>query len=165
MKKIILSILLLGGIYGISLAQSANVNAKVEEVLSIIEEHTPILEEFKTTLGEHKIHLEERIIVLKYHKGNKEVTEASGLVVNTIETYYQAVTEKVQQYEAVWFEQTRNIIAIYSRYGALSEATGGGHNDLQDFVDQHSRYLDMLDNIKSDLIAVYTDLSFIKNNI
>lgn len=165
MKNFILSLLLLGGVYGTALAQSANVNTKMEEVIAIIEEHTPVLKEFKETLGEHKQHLQERIIVLKYHKGNKEVSEASNLVVSTIENYYNSVTEKVQQYESVWFEQTRNIVAIYTRYGELKEATGGGQNDLQDFADQHSSYLDMLDNIKSDLISVYTDLSFIKNNI
>ncbi|MEM0996275.1 MAG: hypothetical protein AAGN35_04310 [Bacteroidota bacterium] len=165
MKKIMFIVLLLGGMYGAALAQDKEVSDEVAKVTTIIDEHTPILEEFQVKLGEHKVHLQERIIVLKYHKGNKEVSEASTLVVGTIEDYYTAVTEKVQQYESVWFDQTRNIIAIYTRYGVLREATGGKNNDLQGFVTKHGRYLDLLDNVKSDLIGVYTDLSFIKNNI
>jgi hypothetical protein len=151
--------------FGVAVGQNASTDSKITEVASIINEHSPILEEFQVTLGEHKVHLEERIIVLKYHKGNKEVSEASRLVINTIEAYYNSVSQKVQQYESVWFDQTRNIIAIYTRYGELKEATGSGNNDLQDFTTKHSRYLDLLDNVKSDLIGVYTDLSFIKNNI
>jgi hypothetical protein len=165
MKNILLSVLLLSGMFGFALGQDASTDSKVQEVLAIIEEHTPILEEFQIKLSEHKVHLEERIIVLKYHKGNKEVSEASRMVVNTIEAYYNSVTLKVQQYESVWFEQTRNLIAIYTRYGELKEATGSGANDLESFVTRHGRYLDLLDNVKSDLIGVYTDLSFIKNNI
>ena len=42
---------------------------------------------------------------------------------------------------------------------------GGGANDLQNFVDKHLHYLDLLENIKSDLIGVYTDLTTIKNAI
>lgn len=142
-----------------------DVSERTSEVGAIIDEHTGPLGEYQTTLAEHKTHLEERIIVLKYHKTNKEVQEASGLVVGTIEDYYKAVTEKIQEYESVWFDQTRNIIAIYTRYGELREATGGGQNDLSSFVDKHVRYLDLLENVKSDLIGVYTDLQFIKNNI
>lgn len=165
MKNIIFSILLVGGMFGVAVAQNASTDSKITEVSSIINEHSPILEEFQLTLGEHKVHLEERIIVLKYHKGNKEVSEASRMVITTIENYYNSVSEKVAQYQAVWFDQTRNIIAIYTRYGELKEATGSGNNDLQEFTTKHSRYLDLLDNVKSDLIGVYTDLSFIKNNI
>ena len=146
-------------------AQGTGVTERVSEVAAIIDEHTPFLEEYQTTLGEHKVHLEERIIVLKYHKGNKEVTDACAGVVRAVEEYYNNVTTKVQEYESVWFDQTRNIVAIYTQFGVNKEATGGGANDLQDFADKHSRYLDLLENLKSDLIGVYTDLSYIKNSI
>ncbi len=164
MKKLLLSLgllLLVGSIQ----AQDASIDSRKEEVLSIINEHSPMLEEFQSKLAEHKSHLEERIIVLKYHRGNKEVTEACSLVVQTVEPYYNNVVQEVQEYQAVWFDQTRNITAIYTRYGELKEATGGGSNDLQGFVDQHRRYLELLDNVKSDLIGVITDLSSIKNSI
>ena len=164
MKKLfVLSCLLLAATF--TFGQDAAVASKLESVRTIMNEHTPPLEEVKIKLSEHKQHLEERIIVLKYHKGNKEVSEASTLVVSAIEDYYNSCVLRVQQYESVWFDQTRNLMAIYTRYGELKEATGGGANDLQGFVDDHTRYLDLLENIKSDLIGVYTDLSFIKNNI
>lgn len=146
-------------------AQGTGVQDQVTEVLAIVDEHIPFLEEYKATLDEHKTHLEERIIVLKYHKGNKEVTDASSLVVRSVEEYYNNVTQKVQEYESVWFDQTRNIIAIYTEYGVNKEATNGGANNLQEFADKHGRYLDLLENVKSDLIGVYTDLSYIKNSI
>ena len=146
-------------------AQGTGIDSQVGEVAAIIDEHTPFLEEYKTTLGEHKVHLEERIIVLKYHKGNKDVSDACTAVVTAVEEYYNNVTSKVQEYESVWFDQTRNIVAIYTQFGVNKEATGGGANDLQDFADKHSRYLDLLENLKSDLIGVYTDLSYIKNSI
>ncbi|MEM7036590.1 MAG: hypothetical protein AAF570_06380 [Bacteroidota bacterium] len=165
MKKVILLSLALFVAMVTVQAQDVVIDTKTSEILSIINEHTPPLEEFKEKLTEHKTHLEERIIVLKYHKSNKEVIEASDLVVSTIETYYQGVVERIQQYESVWFDQTRNIMAIYTKYGEMNEASGGGANDLQGFVDQHIRYLDLLENVKSDLLGVYADLSFIKNNI
>ena len=165
MKKLILAAGLLVFLTTSGWAQGASVQSQVDEVMAIITEHTPSLEEYKATLSEHSTHLKERIIVLKYHKGVKEVSDASASVVNTIEEYYNNVTSKVQEYESVWFDQTRNIIAIYTAYGVNKEATGGGANNLQDFADQHSRYLDLLENLKSDLIGVYTDLSFIKNSI
>lgn len=146
-------------------AQNSSVTTRTEEVMAIINEHTGPLEEYQAALSEHKSHLEERLIVLKYHQANKEVIEACSLVVQTVEAYYNNVVNKVQEYESVWFDQSRNIIAIYTRYGELKEATGGGNNDLADFVEKHSRYLDLLENIKSDLIGVYTDLSSIKNRI
>lgn len=146
-------------------AQSSGVQDQVSEVLAIVDEHIPFLEEYKATLTDHKSHLEERIIVLKYHKGNKEVTDASALVVRSVEEYYNNVTMKVQDYESVWFDQTRNIIAIYTQYGVNKEATNGGANDLMEFATKHARYLDLLENVKSDLIGVYTDLSYIKNSI
>lgn len=146
-------------------AQGTGLEAQVSEVSAIIEEHTPFLEEYQATLGEHKVHLEERIIVLKYHKANKEVIDACAGVVRAVEEYYNNVTTKVQEYESVWFDQSRNMIAIYTQYGVNKEATGGGANDLQGFADKHSRYLDLLENLKSDLIGVYTDLSYIKNSI
>jgi hypothetical protein len=133
--------------------------------MAIIDEHTPILEEFAIKLGEQKTLLDERIIVLKYHRTVKEVQEASRTVVTASETYYNGVVTKVQQFESQWFDQTRNIIAIYTKYGELREANGGGSNELQNFVDKHMHYLDMLENIKSDLIGVYTNLTTIKNAI
>lgn len=146
-------------------AQSGGVGERTSEVTGIMDQHLPTLSEFQEKLAEHKAHLEERIIVLKYHKGNKEVMEACRIVVENVEKYYNDCTAKVQEFESQWFDQTRNITAIYTRYGELREATGGGSNELQSFVDSHTRYLDLLENIKSDLIGVYTDLSFIKNNI
>lgn len=142
-----------------------NIKAKVDEVSAIIAEHQSPLEEIKATLAEHQAHLDERIIVLKYHAGNKEVQDASRLVVNAVDTYYKAVEEKIKVYEAVWFEQTRNIIAIYTYYGELNEASGGGNNELSAFVEKHSRYLDLIANIKSDMSGVYTSLITIKNAI
>jgi hypothetical protein len=165
MKTIVLALSLLIAGAGIALAQDATVASKTQEVIAIIDEHTPILEEFSVKLGEHKTHLDERIIVLKYHKSNKEVQDASRLVVTNTETYYNSVVLKVQQFESQWFDQTRNIIAIYTKYGELREASGGGNNELKDFVDKHMGYLDLLENIKSDLIGVYTDLTTIKNAI
>lgn len=164
MKSLLLS---LGLLLAASLvhAQNSSVDARVQEVRAIIDEHTGPLEEYQSKLGEHKTFLEERLIVLKYHQTNKEVVDASTLAVKTVETYYNNVVLQVQEYESVWFDQTRNIVAIYTRYGELQEATGGGNNELQAFVDQHSRYLDLLENLKSDLIGVYTDLAAIKNKI
>lgn len=165
MKRIVLASVFLIAAASLVMAQDANVTAKTQEVAAIIDEHTPILEEFAAKLGEHKVHLEERIIVLKYHKTNKEVQEASRSVVANTETYYNSCVLKVQQFESQWFDQTRNIIAIYTRYGELRESNGGGSNELTEFVDKHMAYLDLLENIKSDLIGVYTDISTIKNAI
>lgn len=145
--------------------QDAAVASKIQEVVAVIEKHTPILEEIATKLGEHKTHLDERIIVLKYHASNKEVQDASRTVVTSVETYYLSAVAKVQEFESQWFDQTRNLIAIYTRYGELREANGGGANSLQDFVDKHLHYLDLLENIKSDLVGVYADISTIKNAI
>lgn len=165
MRSVILAICFLA-VSAVSLfGQDAATTSKTQEVMAIIDRHTPILEEFAAKLDEHKHHLDERIIVLKYHKTNKEVQEASRLVVTNVETYYNSCKMKVSEFESEWFDQTRNIIAIYTKYGELREATGGGSNDLQDFTDRHNRYLDLLENIKSDLIGVYTDLSTIKNAI
>lgn len=164
MKRFAFAFLLLMGVATMAMAQDAATQSKTSEVLAIIDEHTPVLEEFAAKLGEHKVHLDERIIVLKYHKTNKEVQEASRMVVSNTETYYNSVVLKVQQFESQWFDQTRNIIAIYTKYGEQREA-GGGTSDLQDFVDKHLHYLDLLENIKSDLIGVYTDITTIKNAI
>lgn len=165
MKRVAFAISILLFSATLALGQDAAMDSKTQEVLTIINEHTPVLEEFAVKLGEHKVHLDERIIVLKYHKTNKEVQEASRQVVANTETYYNSVVQKVQQFESQWFDQTRNIIAIYTRYGELREASGGGSNNLNGFVDQHLHYLDLLENIKSDLIGVYTDLTTIKNAI
>ena len=165
MKRVAFAICILLAAVSSAFAQDAATDGKTQEVLAIIDEHTPVLEEFAVKLGEHKTHLDERIIVLKYHKTNKEVQEASRLVVANTETYYQSVVLKVQQFESQWFDQTRNIIAIYTKYGELREASGGGSNSLQDFVDKHLHYLDLLENIKRDLIGVYTDITTIKNAI
>ena len=146
-------------------AQNETVTERVQEVTAIIDEHSGPLGEFKEKLSEHKYHLEERIVVLKYHKSNKEVIEACSTVVRTVEDYYSTVANKVQEYESVWFDQTRNIVSIYTRYGELKEATGGGANNFQDFVDRHTRYLDLMENVKSDMIGIYTDLNIIKNSI
>jgi hypothetical protein len=165
MKRIVFAIGLLMFVASMGMAQDAATASKTQEVIAIIDEHTPILEEFSIKLGEQKTLLDERIIVLKYHRSNKEVQEASRLVVTSSETYYNSVVLKVQQFESQWFDQTRNIIAIYTKYGEVREANGGGSNDLQDFVDKHMHYLDLLENIKSDLIGVYTNLTTIKNAI
>ncbi len=165
MKRLLASILFLLLIAVTVQGQGTPLQTQVGEVTAIIEEHTPFLEEYQATLSQHKTHLEERIIVLKYHKDNKEVIDASGLVVRGVEEYYNNVTKKVQEYESVWFDQTRNLIAIYTQYGVNKEATGGGANELKEFAEKHSRYLDLLENLKSDLIGVYTDLSYIKNSI
>ena len=165
MKRIVLAICFFTFLAGFAAAQDASTTSKTQEVAAIIDEHTPVLEEFAVKLGENKVFLDERIIVLKYHRSNKEVQEASRSAVANVETYYNSVVLKVQQFESQWFDQTRNIIAIYTKYGELREASGGNANDLQDFVDKHMHYLDLLENIKSDLIGVYTDLTTIKNAI
>jgi hypothetical protein len=165
MKTTIFALTLLLASFATAFAQDAATASKTQEVLAIINEHTPILEEFQTKLSEHQTLLDERIIVLKYHRSLKEVQEASRLVVNNSETYYNSVVLKIQQFESQWFDQTRNIIAIYTKFGEMREATGGGSNGLQDFVDAHLHYLDLLENIKSDLIGVYTALTTIKNEI
>lgn len=166
MKKTILSLvfLLALGLSGL-FAQDLNLKAKLDEVTTIINEHKAPLEEMKAKLGEHQAHLEERIITLKYHAGNKEVQDACRLVVTNIEAYYKGVEEKIKQYESVWFEQSRNLIAIYTHYGQELEASGGGQNDVSPFVDLHSDYLDLIANIKSDMSGVYTDMQTIKNAI
>lgn len=165
MRRIVSALCVLLLMTGMAMAQDAATASKTQEVIAIIDEHTPILEEFSVKLGEHKTLLDERIIVLKYHRTVKEVQEASRSVVTNSETYYNSVVLKVQQFESQWFDQTRNIIAIYTKYGELREANGGGSNELQDFVDKHMHYLDLLENIKSDLIGVYTNLTTIKNAI
>jgi hypothetical protein len=142
-----------------------NIKAKVDEVSAIINEHKAPLEEMQQALGGHQVHLSERIIVLKYHAGNKEVQDASRLVVTRVEEYYKAVEAKIATYEAVWFEQTRNLIAIYTHYGHLREASGGGATELSDFVTLHDRYLELIASIKGDMSIVYTDLTTIKNAI
>jgi hypothetical protein len=160
----LLAVLLLN--FGALSAQSdLNIKAKVDEVAAIINEHKAPLEEVKEALEGHQTHLEERIIVLKYHAGNKEVQDASRLVVTRVEEYYKAVESKIASYESVWFEQTRNMIAIYTHYGHLREATGGGATDLSDFVTLHDRYLELIASIKSDMSMVYTNLQTIKNAI
>jgi hypothetical protein len=151
--------------FGLANAQDLNLKAKIDEVTAIINEHKSPLEEMKEKLGEHQAHLDERIITLKYHAGNKEVQDACRLVVTNIELYYKSVEEKIKQYESVWFEQSRNLIAIYTHYGKQVEASGGSQNDLSPFVDQHSDYLDLIANIKSDMSGVYTSLVTIKNAI
>lgn len=152
--------------FGALKAQSdLNIKAKVDEVTAIINEHKTPLEEIQKALAGHQEHLSERIIVLKYHAGNKEVQDASRLVVTKVEEYYKAVETKIATYESVWFEQTRNLIAIYTHYGHLREASGGGATELGDFVTLHDRYLELIANIKSDMSIVYTDLTTIKNAI
>lgn len=165
MKKVLLVFVCVLAAIGNLQAQEPSISSKTQEVLAIIDQHSPVLEEFSVKLDEHKHHLEERIIVLKYHKTNKEVQDASRIVVNNVDTYYTSCVAKVQEFESQWFDQTRNLIAIYTKYGELREATGGGANDLQDFVTKHGRYLDLLENIKSDLMGVFTDLNTIKNAI
>lgn len=148
-----------------SFGQDVNLKVKVDEVSGIINEHKAPLEEMKAKLAEHQAHLDERIITLKYHAGNKEVQDACRLVVNTVETFYKSVDEKIKQYESVWFEQSRNIISIYTEYGKQIEANGGGTAELSSFVKLHSDYLDLIANLKSDMSGVYTSLVTIKNSI
>ena len=165
MRRIVVALSVLMMLACLTFGQDAAITSKTQEVVAIIDEHTPVLQEISEKLAEQKTLLDERIIVLKYHRTVKEVQEASRLVLSNSETYYNGVVTKVQQFESQWFDQTRNIIAIYTKYGELREANGGGSNDLQAFVDKHMHYLDMLENIKSDLIGVYTDLTTIKNAI
>ena len=164
MKRIIFAVLFMGLAYSMSFAQS-EVKIAVDEVMGKINEQTPALTEYRDKLDLENKELEERIIVLKYHKGNKEVSEACQLVVNRVEEYYNAVVEKVSQFESIWFDQQRNLVSIYTRYGELKEATGGGTNELADFATAHENYLQLIDNLKSDLIRVYSNIGFIKNSI
>lgn len=165
MKKILFSLLILSCFVSLSFAQDAGLAEKKGEVLQVINDQSPALQGYIERLAVEKAELEERIIVLKYHQGNKEVDEACRLVVKRVEEYYNEVDKAIQQFESVWFDQMRNVIDIYTRYGELKEATGGGSNDLQDFVDQHKDYLELMDNVKADLLGVYADMSFIQNKI
>jgi hypothetical protein len=73
MKRVAFAIFMLLFTASAVMSQDAATESKTQEVAAIIDEHTPVLEEFAVQLGEHKVHLDERIIVLKYHKTNKEV--------------------------------------------------------------------------------------------
>ena len=147
-----------------SFSQDLSVKDKVTEVNGLILEHMPQLEEFMTDLETNKQELEERIIVLKYHRGNKEVNLACQMAVDRVNEYYTAVDNKIKEFEGVWFEQSRNLIDIYTHYGMLKESSGTD-NELQEFADDHGRYLDQIDAVKNMLVAIYADMSYIKNNI
>jgi hypothetical protein len=164
MKRLFFALILLTCAASFSFGQGAEVMEKTNEVMGVINAQAPSLDEYTARLATEKAELEERIIVLKYHQGNKEVNEACRLVVKRVEEYYRSVDEKIKEYESVWFEQMRNIMDIYTRYGELKEASGG-KNDLQEFVDSHNRYLEQIDNVKADLLGVYADMSFIQNKI
>lgn len=165
MKKFLFALILFSGSCMLGFAQDANVNEKTSEVMEVINSQSPSLNEYIERLAVEKQELEERIIVLKYHQGNKEVNEACRLVVSRVDEYYNSVDAMIKEYESVWFDQMRNVMDIYTRYGELKEATGGGANDLQDFVDKHRDYLELMDNVKADLLGVYADMTFIRNKI
>lgn len=164
MKRLFLALVLFTATATFAWAQNAGVQEKTNEVLGVINSQSPSLTEFTERLAKEKAELEERIIVLKYHQGNKEVQEACRLVVKRVDEYYQSVDQKIKEFESVWFEQMRNVMDIYTRYGELKEASGGS-NDLQEFVNSHNAYLELMDNVKADLLGVYADMSFIQNKI
>jgi hypothetical protein len=164
MKRLFFALVLFTTAATFTFGQDANVSEKANEVMGVINSQTPALNEYSERLAKEKAELEERIIVLKYHQGNKEVNEACRLVVKRVEEYYQSVEQKIQEFESVWFDQMRNIMDIYTRYGELKEASGGS-NSLQEFVNAHNSYLELIDNVKADLLGVYADMSFIQNKI
>lgn len=164
MKRLFFALVLFTTAATFAFGQDANVSEKANEVMGVINSQTPALNEYSERLAKEKAELEERIIVLKYHQGNKEVNEACRLVVTRVEEYYRSVEQKIQEFESVWFDQMRNIMDIYTRYGELKEASGGS-NSLQEFVNAHNSYLELIDNVKADLLGVYADMSFIQNKI
>lgn len=163
MKKLFV-LIAFAAIFSPAFSQSGNVQEKVVDVKAVIDEQLPDLLEFMEKLEVAKMELEERLIVLKYHQTNKEVIEASYAVLDRVGDYYKACMTRVAEFESAWFDQTRNIIDVYTEYGKLKESSGEG-NELQQFADDHSRFLDQLDAVKNLLIAVDVDMSDIRNKI
>ena len=162
MKKKALLFCVLIGFAALSYGQSVDIAERVTEVSAIIEQHAPALDKFRQELDVYKEELSDRTTVMKYHKGNKEVDEATNDAVDRIKEYHDQVYAKVQEYQSVWFDQTRNIIAIYTHYGNLKEASGGGATDLDDFVRKHEAYLDQLEAIKTDLGLIASECSVLR---
>lgn len=165
MKKIFLVALMLGLAFSWSEAQSSDLKERITEVSAIINEQSPMLNEYSETLEKENTELDERIIVLKYHKGNKEVSDACQVVVDRVDNVYNAVENKLNDFQSRWFSQIPNLASIYTEYGKMLEATGGGKTDLDEFVRSLEEYLQLIENLKSDLIRTYTNLGTIKNAI
>lgn len=162
MKKLILFLLLLPAVFTLVQAQDATVKSRVDEVMGIINEHSDPFSSIYDNLQLHKEELGERRIVLKYHQGNKEVTVATNECIDRISAYHDQALAKVNEYQSVWFDQTRNLISIYSRYGELKEATGGGATELDEFTRAHQDYLTKLESVKTDLGLIQADCAYLR---
>lgn len=162
MKKLFVFLLLCPAVFTLLQAQDATVKSRQDEVMGIINEHTDPLNSIAENLELHKEELSERRIVLKYHQGNKEVSVATNEAIDRISSYHDQALAKVNEYQSVWFDQTRNLISIYTRYGELKEATGGGTTELDDFKKAHDEYLTKLEAVKTDLGLIQADCAYLK---
>ena len=162
MKKLFVCFLFLCSAFALVQAQDATVNSRVDEVMGIITEHSEPLNSIAENLELHKQELAERRIVLKYHQGNKEVSGATNEAIDRISSYHDQALTKVNEYQSVWFDQTRNLIIIYTRYGELKEATGGGNTELDDFIKAHDSYLTQLEAVKTDLGLIQADCAYLR---
>lgn len=135
---------------------------EVTKLNSVMNEQSPSLEEYAEKLAIHKAELAERHVVLKYHAGNKEVDEATNQALARIQTYNLEVHKKVQEFESVWYDLMPRIIAIYTRYGELREATGGGATELDIFVEKHRGYMNLMDEVQTDLDFIDADCGVMK---
>ena len=162
MKQLTVFLILFAVVFTLVQAQNATVQLRVDEVMGIINEHTEPLNSIYENLQLHKEELNDRRIVLKYHQGNREVTDATNESIDRISAYHDQALAKINQYQFVWFDQTRNLIAIYSRYGELKEATGGGATDLDEFTKRHDAYLIKLESVKTDLGLIQADCAYLR---
>ncbi|MCB9231497.1 MAG: hypothetical protein H6581_07535 [Bacteroidia bacterium] len=161
MKKIAASFVMILALAQICFAQD-QINERVTEVTTVIEEQFPQLEKFAEQLGKHRVELEERAIVLKYHKGNKEVTEATNSAIRRIEEYNNGGNAKISEFESVWYDQMDNVLKIYTRYGEMRESSGGGATDLDAFVKRHREYMDLMTAVQQDLSFIAADCAYLR---
>lgn len=163
MKHLILALCMcIPPILSVSAQDNADINAKVADIRKVIVEQTPMLQEYAEALDVHREELEERAIVLKYHKGNREVDDQTNKAVARIEDYNKEAEEVIIAYQAVWFDQLKNVMDIYTRFGEMKETSGGGATDLDDFVKSHREYLDLMEEVKTSIEFIYADCGYLR---
>lgn len=162
MNKLVLTILASLLFFQFGIAQSNQINERMGTISAVIDEQFPQLETMSEQLDKHRTELEERAIVLKYHKGNKEVTEATNSAIGRIEEYNNSGKTKVSDFEAVWYDQMDNVLKVYTRFGELREASGGGATDLDEFVKKHRKYMDLMELVQQDLAFIGADCAYMR---
>ena len=144
-----------------------SIQQKMKIVEDLMTESDTILSRVDRKIDKNKAEINDRLVILIYHKGNPEVTDSTNAAIDRFLRNNEAFRTQLNEVKIKWQDEAKKISDIYTEYGEKRQPTTPGGEprptEYDGFVEKHQKFLKLIERVEDGLRYVEKEAAYLRS--